>query len=1083
MATQNPPLSIADLYQQYAGRAPDPEGLAYWTKDFGDTIDPREIGVFQTAVAEARAKGTEPAAQPAFNPAQIANTSGVGTQGIGVNTASVVPAVTFTPGLADKTPQQKADEYNNLRNQGFSDTQIRAAADTTFGTQSASDWAYLTNLAASTAAPAPAPAPTATTPTPTAAPASAPAAPDYAQMVRDAYGSIGRTGIGTGAANIDQEGFNNWVNALQSGSINPADLTNTFRSSVADYLVANPTDQYSTYVTDFLSDTKPAAVSEIVDLYRDVLGRDPDAGGLGNWYQRFGSEISPEERAEFELAAMPEKQSSIPDSVFNTYKDIYGVEPDAGTLAQLTNRFGPTFDSGELARFVYDDTSLRDDPRGVVETLQQQILGQGFTDKWSGEGFGSAEANAADMARMLATAGITDINQFGKISVPTDAAVTPVYEQKPMYDPELGEYMGQVIVGYKDANGKSVDPNSVRTEYDDAGNFSYVAPVGTKEVFGNKETGVALDPRYDRAQGNIFSGTFAGKGSTGYGVQFKADGTPVFYTQYGGSTNTLNQLMTDLGPLGQIAFAVATGGLSIPQQIAAQAALSLASGADIKDIAKNVAVSFVMSKIPGSDLIKDGTKYLNSIDTSGVLGNAFKSAATSGARAALTGKDIGDAILSGAIGGGAAGAIDLMAEGVEGFGDLSKSQQNMVKTAISGVVSGRPLDQVLINAAIQAGKDAVRTAPKEPGKIAGLDDDGLPTGIQVASADGETPFRTEVSGAPIFADSPGASRITPPPGYRLMATTEEQQIQDGDRTRYVKPAGSYYDITANAWFSPTGEFDAATNVTDYSALFGGDRATLTDADIAAIRGTDVGAGAGAADLDFDYSSLIGGPSGEPNLGELLVTAPRPPAADMGELIVTAPRAPAADMGEMVVTAPRPPADDLGELFITAPRPPADDMGEMVITAPRPPADDLGEIVVTAPRDTLPIETLPEEEFPEMVITAPRDPVAPEVTTPPVTPKTPPVTPPATPPAKVTPKQVAQILGVPASSPIVQDVIEALYGTMEYLDIGEEFKPSERKAKPAATQKQQQQTKMAQGGYLDDLLAENTSADDLLNLLR
>ena len=76
-----------------------------------------------------------------------------------------------------------------------------------------------------------------------------------------------------------------------------------------------------------------------------------------------------------------------------------------------------------------------------------------------------------------------------------------------------------------------------------------------------------------------------------------------------------------------------------------------------------------------------------------------------------------------------------------------------------------------------------------------------------------------------------------------------------------------------------------------------------------------------------------------------------------------------------------------------------------------------------------------------------------------------------------------MLGVPVSSPIVQDVIEALYGTMEYLDIGEEFKPSERKAKPAATQKQREQTKMAQGGYLDDLLAENMSADDLLNLLR
>jgi hypothetical protein len=76
-----------------------------------------------------------------------------------------------------------------------------------------------------------------------------------------------------------------------------------------------------------------------------------------------------------------------------------------------------------------------------------------------------------------------------------------------------------------------------------------------------------------------------------------------------------------------------------------------------------------------------------------------------------------------------------------------------------------------------------------------------------------------------------------------------------------------------------------------------------------------------------------------------------------------------------------------------------------------------------------------------------------------------------------------MLGVSVYDPIVQDVIEALYGTMDYLDIGEEFSPSERKAKPAATTKQLQQTKMAEGGYLDTLLAEEMSVDDLLKLLR
>jgi hypothetical protein len=61
------PSSIEDLYQTYAGRGSDPGGLQYWTQQFGDTIDPNEVNVFKTAVAEARAQGTEPAAQaPAF---------------------------------------------------------------------------------------------------------------------------------------------------------------------------------------------------------------------------------------------------------------------------------------------------------------------------------------------------------------------------------------------------------------------------------------------------------------------------------------------------------------------------------------------------------------------------------------------------------------------------------------------------------------------------------------------------------------------------------------------------------------------------------------------------------------------------------------------------------------------------------------------------------------------------------------------------------------------------------------------------------------------------------------------------------
>ena len=60
LAEGGTPGSIEDLYKTYAGRGSDPSGLQYWQQQFGDTIDPNEVNVFKTAVAEARGLGTEP---------------------------------------------------------------------------------------------------------------------------------------------------------------------------------------------------------------------------------------------------------------------------------------------------------------------------------------------------------------------------------------------------------------------------------------------------------------------------------------------------------------------------------------------------------------------------------------------------------------------------------------------------------------------------------------------------------------------------------------------------------------------------------------------------------------------------------------------------------------------------------------------------------------------------------------------------------------------------------------------------------------------------------------------------------------
>lgn len=146
-------------------------------------------------------------------------------------------------------------------------------------------------------------------------------------------------------------------------------------------------------------------------------------------------------------------------------------------------------DSGMGAVDMSAPTESRNPSQSIIDVLKQQILAQGTTDKWTGQGRGSAEANAEDMARILAGIGITDINQFGPVTK------------------EVDMYMGT----------------------DESGNPIYQKQ--TEQTFGNKETGQAVPVTYsERQTGNAFGGTFEGKGNTGYRVEFDAQGKPLFFT-------------------------------------------------------------------------------------------------------------------------------------------------------------------------------------------------------------------------------------------------------------------------------------------------------------------------------------------------------------------------------------------------------------------------------------------------------------------------------------------------------------------------------------------------------------------------
>ena len=251
----------------------------------------------------------------------------------------------------------------------------------------------------------------------------------------------------------------------------------------------------------------------------------------------------------------------------------------------------------------------------VIESLTQQILGQGTSENW--QGGVDAKTAAKDMAKIMAGIGITDIRQFGKIPDLVTAEVQYGVNGQVARQDEDGNYyiMAQggtdsegnqinyrqsvseadlsPIYGYNktiDGDGsttfEAVDPSKVVTK-----NGQTLVQVG--ETYGNKETGQVVPNTYsERQTGNAFGGTFEGSGNTGYRVDFAPDGTPVFYTTKSSSNDLLN-IMASNPVVNAVAtyFAYQAGGP------AGVAALNAAQGKDIKDVAKATLLTYLGNEV------------------------------------------------------------------------------------------------------------------------------------------------------------------------------------------------------------------------------------------------------------------------------------------------------------------------------------------------------------------------------------------------------------------------------------------------------------------------------------------------------
>ena len=316
--------------------------------------------------------------------------------------------------------------------------------------------------------------------------------------------------------------------------------------------------------------------------------------------------------------------------------------------------------------------TMATDKATIIDNLVKQIQARSNTSQWSG-GYGADQATK-DMARILAETGITDISQFG-----------PITQQV------------EKVVGYEE----------------------WGAPIYgtvTEQTYGNKVTGQAVPNTYTTRQtGEFFGGTYEGKGNTGYGVQFDAQGNPTFYTQGASSRDPIVKAAIPIGALALGAYgaqsllggaatgATEAGGLlsgaapSIATVAPEVAAIAPSVAPAVASVAPEVVASTVAPAVASA--VTPAVAPTVASTAGGLLSSAIPGAGTIGG--ALASGALSS--LGGALGGAVTGGLsNLISGGLGTAGNLLQMQQS--KEAAQKA-------QAMIEAETAAAKQAAQFRP------------------------------------------------------------------------------------------------------------------------------------------------------------------------------------------------------------------------------------------------------------------------------------------------------------------------------------------------------------------------------------
>ncbi len=448
------------------------------------------------------------------------------------------------------------------------------------------------------------------------------------------------------------------------------------------------------------------------------------------------------------------------------------------------------------------------DPIKVQDKLTQQILGQGTTGKWSGEGYGSPAANASMMAAILAASGITDIRDFGKIDQVLYNGGGQFVTLKDPNDPSKGGYVVEKFIEQPNGDiveGKKIELTPERLAkmqpwyvHDDQTGGGPVlrgytvqdVPV-VRETFGNKLTNTPVQSNYAYRGGNIFSGTTTGKDQTNFGVQFAPDGTPVFFTSRGKPTTSWGMSAGEFLPLASFALNFVVPG--------AGEAIGTALGITSKAVATavgNSIISGAMAEAAGGDFWKAAAGSAVSSAVAGAggklpsTGSAIVDKAISGGLgAALTGGDAVQGALSGAI---TAGINEYMPTTGNKIADTA------ISSGVRAALTGGDVGQAIVSGAMSGASSAVKDAAKS-GTPSGSATAATPTPDPAASAGSDTVDVTAPTGGA------GSDEIT------------TRTVTDEDGTQFVyDQQNNLIDIIAAGQDSAPGVTQEAGVSTDTS---------------------------------------------------------------------------------------------------------------------------------------------------------------------------------------------------------------------------------------------------------------------------